>query len=293
LAPTMYYNYYQSLYPSSWGSPTYEFGAPPVPQYIPQSSWGGTDYYRAQWGYGGGYDDPDISYFDRAYNRIKNAFGVYGVGEDKARFWHRRVYGGLVDMQELSPLEIGAAAGYEAMRIWDSHRAFYQAPLAYEMEREKDALAGIAAGEAEKLMAYQGYYGDYDGHSEALEVSIATAERIFENSVRDDYRGGGYEGRLSGSLPYGGSYGQQYVPSAGLLSSSYGAGGVYPAGGYLGVPSYGAAGYGAADYGAAGYGAAGYGAPGSYGGVAYAPGAASIVRPRSASFYGYPQGGYY
>lgn len=51
------------------------------------------------------------------------------------------------------PHELGAAAGYEAFQQWAMYGGVYRSALRGEKEREKEALAGIAVGEAAKLAA--------------------------------------------------------------------------------------------------------------------------------------------
>jgi hypothetical protein len=48
---------------------------------------------------------------------------------------------------EVPPEELGAAAGYEAIRIWEYHHNLYQAPLNHDLDREREALGGLAIGE--------------------------------------------------------------------------------------------------------------------------------------------------
>jgi hypothetical protein len=48
---------------------------------------------------------------------------------------------------EVPPEELGAAAGYEAIRIWEYHHNLYQAPLNHDLDREREALGGLAVGE--------------------------------------------------------------------------------------------------------------------------------------------------
>ena len=45
------------------------------------------------------------------------------------------------------PAEIGAAAAYEAYRMWKHHRGVLFDPLGGVLERERDALVGLAIGE--------------------------------------------------------------------------------------------------------------------------------------------------
>ena len=75
------------------------------------------------------------------------------------------------------PAELGAAAGYEAIRIWEEHKNIYREPLHENRDMEREGLAGIAVAEASKLwqLAGQGRRGG----RETSEIAAATAELIF------------------------------------------------------------------------------------------------------------------
>lgn len=60
-----------------------------------------------------------------------------------------RVYGGLVQISALLPREIGAAAGWETIRLWQTHNSIYRSPLSGEREREREAIVGLAIAEGE------------------------------------------------------------------------------------------------------------------------------------------------
>ena len=45
------------------------------------------------------------------------------------------------------PAEIGAAAAYEAYRLWKHHRGVLFDPLGGVMEREREGLIGLAVAE--------------------------------------------------------------------------------------------------------------------------------------------------
>lgn len=72
-----------------------------------------------------------------------------GLSRRESQSWHKRVYGGLVDVATMMPGEIGAAAGYEAWRFFEHHRGIYRQPLMDDREREGEALVGLAVGEGE------------------------------------------------------------------------------------------------------------------------------------------------
>lgn len=105
-----------------------------------------------------------------------------GVNREEARMYHRQVYGGLVSLppppippplavsdlpgpeslsvplqtpiDQLAADQLGAAAGYEAVRHWTTYRPTYSQQFQGNLEAEREALAGLAAGEAVKLMNY-------------------------------------------------------------------------------------------------------------------------------------------
>lgn len=86
------------------------------------------------------------SHFDYVLGRLKSHFRT-SISRRDAESWHKRVYGGLVDVSTMMPVEIGSAAGYEAWRFWEHHRGIYRQPLMDDRERETEALVGLAVGE--------------------------------------------------------------------------------------------------------------------------------------------------
>ena len=54
--------------------------------------------------------------FDYVWSRLKNLVGASGVSHSEARSWHRRVYGGQVDITTLLPGDLGAAAGIRGVQ---------------------------------------------------------------------------------------------------------------------------------------------------------------------------------
>ncbi|KAG8985670.1 hypothetical protein FRB90_004512, partial [Tulasnella sp. 427] len=83
--------------------------------------------------------------------------------------------------------QIGAAAGYEAIRHWQTYGSTYRSPLADDRGREKEALAGLAAGEAIKLLSYSQRRRHGHTRREAAETAAATAERIYAEDYHDPY----------------------------------------------------------------------------------------------------------
>ncbi|KAJ1302380.1 hypothetical protein OPQ81_001192 [Rhizoctonia solani] len=168
-----YYDYYRRRNPTSWGRPDYILDSPPAPGYQPQPQWRGYDYYRAHYG-----SPHDPSIFDSVLGRIRSHFRS-PISRRDAKVWHQRVYSGTVDVATMMPAEIGAAAGYEAWRFWEHHRGIYRQPLMDDLERESEALIGLAVGEAEKLWDYTRRRHDNYGKREALEVAAAVAVKLF------------------------------------------------------------------------------------------------------------------
>jgi len=213
-----YYSYYQQQ--PQWGTSQYQIVAPPRPSYQPQPNWGGSQYFRAQMG--GGYEDyddlRDEGFFDNIWRGIKDIFSR-GFSREDAILWHRRVYGGLVPIDQLDAAQVGAAAGYEAVRSWSTYTSVYRSPLADDREREKEGLAGLAAGEAIKLLSYSSRPRSRHTRREAAEIAAATAERIFAEEYDDPYdvyeSGNRLRRRRSGQFR--------------RRSSSFGIGGVRPA----------------------------------------------------------------
>ncbi|KAG8930172.1 hypothetical protein FRC00_001245, partial [Tulasnella sp. 408] len=143
-----YYNYYRQQ--PGWGTPGYRTGAPPAPLFVPQSGWRGRHFYRAQ--ASGLQGELDQELFEHVWRDGKPHIGRKIVISE-ARKWHRRIYGGVEFPGRILPHELGAAAGYEAFQQWAMHGQVYRPVLRGEKEREKEALAGIALGEAAKLAA--------------------------------------------------------------------------------------------------------------------------------------------
>ena len=60
---------------------------------------------------------------------------------------------------EMLPAEVGAAAAYEAYRMWKHHRGALFAPLGGLSDRERDALIGLAIGEGTFLENFPKHAG--------------------------------------------------------------------------------------------------------------------------------------
>jgi len=218
----MNYNYYRNG--GGWGTNQYQFPAPLAPNFQPQPSWGGMDYFQAH------AENPDLSLYNHAWNRVRNysgAGGDLGVGLNEARHWHRRAYGGLGNAAQMLPEELGHAAAYEAYRTWMHNSSIYE-PLSGDIERQREGLIGLAIAEATRLLAFSGRSRDSYGRMDASDAAAATASVILAQSrgvdggYRSRSRAGSFSGSYGGSpyhssSPYGGS---SPFPSAG--GSAYG-----------------------------------------------------------------------
>jgi hypothetical protein len=186
-----YYQYYQSGGPwmNTWGTSQYQFQPPPLPSYQPAASWTPYDYFHHH------ADMNDSTFFDYVFSKIRNVLTGDGVSRGEAEHWHRRIYGGLVDIRQLLPREIGAAAAWETLRLWQSHNALYTSAITGGRERERESIISLAIAEgmsqipifdqmpyrstAARLWNYVGRPLDKYGRREAAESAGATASRIF------------------------------------------------------------------------------------------------------------------
>ncbi|KZT08445.1 uncharacterized protein LAESUDRAFT_67373 [Laetiporus sulphureus 93-53] len=250
----MAYAYYQSSAPGLWGTPQYQFTAPPLPSYRPQPSWSGLEYYRAH----AAYDNSD--FYQSIIGRLRVA---WGANFHEARHWHRQIYGGLVNVAQVLPIDLGSAAAYEAYRYWKYHHPLYE-PLGGSPEMEREAMIAMAVAEATHLWQYTGRSFDQIGLREASEVAAATASRIADR-VLDI---GSYYGEPRSYRPWRSevSLATPYISGAGT-SSPYSGASQLP-GSYGAVPGS-------------------YYAPGTvYGGYAAYPSAA--VYPSAGSYSAFP-----
>ncbi|KZO92592.1 hypothetical protein CALVIDRAFT_540859 [Calocera viscosa TUFC12733] len=201
----MSYSYYRTAQPSYWGTAQYHFPSPPTVSYVPQAGWTSRDFYNAHssWALGG---NADSTVFDFVWSKVKNMVGVAGMGREEARFWHRQVYSGMVNLNTVLPSDLGGAAAFEALRFFE-HQHFYN-QSSYDIDREREAVMGLAIAEATKLWSYTGRPADRYGRLEACEIAAATARRLLRN--RYDPLGFGLRRRR-------GSYSAMYDDDLALL----------------------------------------------------------------------------
>lgn len=55
----------------------------------------------------------------------------------------------------MAPLEIGAAAAYEAWRNWKAHYGVYAQPISSDRDRQREALIGMAVAEGMRQNVHQ------------------------------------------------------------------------------------------------------------------------------------------
>lgn len=188
---------------SAYGGSQIPVGPPPVPTFQPQSTWGGIDYYRAH------APSQDPSLFNHAWDRVRqfdsaNAGGL-GVGIHEAKHWHRRAYGGMNELNIMSPVEIGHAAAYEAYRTWMENRSMYE-PLGPDIERQREGLIGLAVAEASRLLSFGGRIMDSFARSTASDAAAHTASLMFYQRRQDEEYSYNHRGR-SHSRRRGSHYG--------------------------------------------------------------------------------------
>ncbi|KAF7362066.1 hypothetical protein MVEN_00552200 [Mycena venus] len=176
----MNYSYYRQN--PTWGTDQLQFGQPPPPSFQPQPNWGGQDFYNAH------AINPDSSLYDHAWNRVRSYSGSaveQGVGMHEAKHWHRRAYGGLGELGQMQPEEIGHAAAYEAYRTWIHNSSMYE-PLSGDVERQREGLIGLAVAEASRLLQFANRGMDQYARTAASESAAATASIIFYHSRERD-----------------------------------------------------------------------------------------------------------
>ncbi|GLB37264.1 hypothetical protein LshimejAT787_0403150 [Lyophyllum shimeji] len=212
----MSYSYYQANSPGG-GTSQYQFGPPPPPDFQPQPTWGGMDFYRAH------ALTPDPSLFDYAWSRVRDHSGLgagpigAGVGMHEARHWHSRAYGGLGELSRMLPAEIGHAAAYEAYRTWIHNNSMYK-PLGGDLHRQREGLIGLAVAEASRLLPYAGRPQENFARMAASEAAAATASIIFYEGMEDM---DGYRRSRSRTRGSGSSYGDSRAYDDALAFPGY------------------------------------------------------------------------
>ncbi|KAI0666597.1 hypothetical protein C8Q78DRAFT_436753 [Trametes maxima] len=221
----MAYNYYRTSAPG-WGTSQFRFGTPWVPTFQPQPTWSGLDFYNAH-----AYN-PDPAF----YNSImasSSEFASMGLGHSQARRWHDSVYSGMVPLTQLLPTDIGAAAAYEAYRVW-RHNSFLYEPLSADRTQQREGLIGLAIAEATKLWQYTGRSFDVYGLRATCQAAAAAASALADRWIARTYGGFG-----AAASPY---MAGSPIPGSPASMGSMGVMGGTPLGG--GSPILGAAGGG-------------------------------------------------
>lgn len=199
------YDYYRTTHPG-WGTNSFHFRAPPQPAFQPAPTWSGWDYYRAQ------AMNPDQNLYYTVMNRTRDFGPGGGAGMREARHWQRRVYSGLVNLSQLLPADIGMAAAYEAYRMWKHHHGVLFDPLLTAagpgaMEREREAMVGLAIGEATRLWQYTNRPMDTYGLRDCLESASMTAFRISYEALGESAAAQPYATGITVADPYADPYG--------------------------------------------------------------------------------------
>lgn len=176
----MAYSHYRSHAPG-WGTQQFQLGAPPLPNYQPQSTWTGQDFYSAHAG-----GDPSL--YQNTITR--NSSGMGSVGKHEAKVLHRRAYAGLGEITHMLPQEIGGAAAYEAYRQVKYGSSMYQF-LHGDYERQREALRGLAIAEVVRLWQDTGRGIDQYGLQVACDAAAATAYHIVSQRESEESQGMG------------------------------------------------------------------------------------------------------
>ncbi|KAF7298172.1 hypothetical protein HMN09_01039000 [Mycena chlorophos] len=203
----MSYSHYRQNTPG-WGTNP-QFTQPLAPTFQPQPQWSGSDFYNAH------AVNPDPSLYDHAWNNVRQYSGSsseLGVGVHEAKVHHKRAYGGLGDLNELSrfPENLGHAAAYEAYRTWIHNSSMYE-PLSGDMERQREGLIGLAVAEASRLLQFTNRSMDPYARTSASDAAAATASILFQRKYREREEGEYHRSRSRTRRGSIGSYDEQYA----------------------------------------------------------------------------------
>jgi len=139
----------------------------------------------------------------------------------EAKHWHRRAYGGLGEVNQMQPTEIGHAAAYEAYRTW-IHNSSISEPLSGDVERQREGLAGLAVAEASRLLQFSNRSMDNYARMQASEAAAATASIIFyHNRAKQDGEYGRSRSRSRSRRGSFSSYDDPYASDLRAQSSTY------------------------------------------------------------------------
>ncbi|KAF7315341.1 hypothetical protein MIND_00048700 [Mycena indigotica] len=213
----MSYSHYRQHAPG-WGTQNLQFTQPLAPTFQPQPQWGGSDFYNAH------AINPNPSVYEHAWGNVRQYTGApldIGVGAHEAKHWHKRAYGGLSDLNTLSPEDIGHAAAYEAYRTWISNSSIYE-PLSGDMERQREGLVGLAVGEASRLLQFTNRWTDNYAQTAASDAAAATASILFQRKYRDVEEGEYHRSRSRTRRGSVGSYDDPYASDLLAVSSGVG-----------------------------------------------------------------------
>ena len=82
----------------------------------------------------------------------------------------------------MGPYEVGMAAAYEVWRNWRHHHVILAQPLSHNVARQREALVGLAVGEAASLWQYTHRVDDTAGYAAAVQAAVTCVTRIFDQS---------------------------------------------------------------------------------------------------------------
>ena len=82
----------------------------------------------------------------------------------------------------MGPYEVGMAAAYEVWRNWQHHHGVLAQPLSDNVARQREALVGLAVGEAASLWQYTHRVDDTAGYAAAVEAAVTCVTQIFDQS---------------------------------------------------------------------------------------------------------------
>jgi len=147
---------------------------PPVPSFRPEPHWDGYDFYQAH------AVNPDRSLYTRVMDRMGDAPMSEPFQYEDVRMIHDRIYSDSVTLGHVLPSEIGAAAAYEAYRMWKHLSRIFGQSLRMQSDHVRDGLVGLAMAEASRLWQRAGRAADSYGVRDALQSAAMTATKIYQ-----------------------------------------------------------------------------------------------------------------
>jgi len=121
------------------------------------------------------------------WSNVRRTLGSRGYTRSEAKRWFKMVYDDQPNLHLFANTHyrhIGAAVGYQAIRVWEHQHNTYRIPLNPDREREREQLAGLAIAEASKLWdrwIAQAHHNSHSHREKCIQTAVATAEYIFDN----------------------------------------------------------------------------------------------------------------